>query len=70
MAQVKADKESVEALVQPIETADGLLQEIQMLQKQVIDLEYILDSRGQGVRTMEDIQLELNRLKSTEYDFN
>ncbi|KAJ7957253.1 DNA repair protein RAD50 [Quillaja saponaria] len=65
LAQVKADKDSVEVLVQPIETADRLFQEILTWQKQVEDLEYKLDFRGQGVRTMEEIQLELNTLQST-----
>lgn len=65
LAQVKAEKESVEALLQPVDTADRLFQEIQSLQKQVDDLEYKLDFRGQGVRTMEEIQLELNALQST-----
>ncbi|KAK9177622.1 hypothetical protein WN943_026810 [Citrus x changshan-huyou] len=65
LAQIKADKESVEALVQPVETADRLFQEIQLWQKQVDDLEYMLDSRGQGVRTMEEIQLELSGSLST-----
>lgn len=68
LAQIKADKEMVEALVQPAETADRLFQEIQTWQKQVDDLEYTLDSRGQGVRTMEEIQFELNSLQSTKYD--
>lgn len=67
LAQIKADKESVEALVQPVETADRLFQEIQLWQKQVDDLEYMLDSRGQGVRTMEEIQLELSGSLSTKY---
>ncbi|XP_062165203.1 DNA repair protein RAD50 [Alnus glutinosa] len=65
LAQVKADKDSVEVLVQPVETADRFFQEIQNGQKQVDDLEYKLDFRGQGVRTMEEIQLELNTLQST-----
>ncbi|KAL9411375.1 hypothetical protein AB3S75_045050 [Citrus x aurantiifolia] len=65
LAQIKAVKESVEALVQPVETADRLFQEIQLWQKQVDDLEYMLDSRGQGVRTMEEIQLELSGSLST-----
>lgn len=64
-AQIKADKDSVDALIQPVETADRLFQEIQALQKQVDDLEYKLDFRGQGVRTMEDIQLELDSLQRT-----
>lgn len=65
LAQVKADKDLIEGLVQPVETADRLIQEIQMWQKQVDDLEYKLDFRGQGVRPMEDIQLELNTLQNT-----
>ncbi|KAF3456639.1 hypothetical protein FNV43_RR01293 [Rhamnella rubrinervis] len=65
LAQVKADKDSIESLVQPVETADRLFQEIQMWQKQVDDLEYKLDFRGQGVRSMEDIQMELNTLQNT-----
>ena len=67
LAQVKADKDSIEALVQPVETADRLFLEIQTWQKQVDDLEYKLDFRGQGVRTVEEIQLELNTLQSTKY---
>lgn len=67
LAQIKAEKESVEALLQPVDTADRLFQEVQTLQKQVDDLEYKLDFRGQGVRTMEEIQLELNDLQSTKY---
>lgn len=65
LAQVKTDKDSVEALMQPVETADRLFQEIQTWQKQVDDLEYKLDFRGQGVRSMEEIQLELNTLQNT-----
>lgn len=67
LAQIKAVKESVEALVQPVETADRLFQEIQLWQKQVDDLEYMLDSRGQGVRTAEEIQLELSGSLSAKY---
>ncbi|CAL5391980.1 unnamed protein product [Camellia sinensis] len=64
LAQIKADKDSVEALVQPVDTADRLYQEIHALQKQVDDLEYKLDFRGQGGKSMEEIQLELNTLQS------
>lgn len=67
LAQIKAEKESVEALLQPVDTADRLFQEIQTLQKQVDDLEYKLDFRGQGVRTMEEIQSELNAMQGTKY---
>uniref|UniRef100_A0A2N9GWL7 DNA repair protein RAD50 n=2 Tax=Fagus sylvatica TaxID=28930 RepID=A0A2N9GWL7_FAGSY len=65
LAQVKADKDSIEALVQPVETADRFFQEIQTWQKQVDDLEEKLDVGGQGVKTMEEIQSELNTLQST-----
>ncbi|CAK9149109.1 unnamed protein product [Ilex paraguariensis] len=65
LAQIKADKDLVEALVQPVETVDRLFQEIQALQKQVDDLEYKLDFRGQGVKSMDEIQLELNALQTT-----
>ncbi|XP_061992720.1 DNA repair protein RAD50 isoform X1 [Rosa rugosa] len=62
-AQVKSDKDLIEALVQPIETADRLLQEIQIRQKDVDDLEYKLDIQGPGARSLEDIQLELTNLQ-------
>ncbi|XP_059632125.1 DNA repair protein RAD50 [Cornus florida] len=65
LAQIKADKDSIEALVQPVENADRLSQEIQNLQKQIDDLEYKLDFRGQGAKSLEEIQLELNTLQST-----
>ncbi|KAK7379637.1 hypothetical protein VNO80_05101 [Phaseolus coccineus] len=69
LAQVKTDKDLVDALVQPAENADRLFQEIQDLQKQVEDLEDKLDFRGQGVRTLEEIQQELNTLQSTKDNF-
>lgn len=67
LAQIKADKDSVEALIQPIDMADRLFQEIQTWQKQVDDLEYKLDFRGQGVKSMEEVQSELTTLQSTKY---
>lgn len=67
LAEVKAEKESAEALVQPIDIADRLFQETQALQKQVDDLEYKLDFRGQGVRTMEEIKSELDTLQGKKY---
>lgn len=54
----------MEALLQPVETIDRLLQEMQNLELQVEDLEYKLDSRGQGARTMEEIQVQLNGLQN------
>ncbi|CAM8905564.1 unnamed protein product [Rhodiola kirilowii] len=65
LAQVKTDKEAIEALVQPVETVDRLHHEIQILQKEVDDLEYSFDFRGQNVRTMGDIHTELNALQKS-----
>ncbi|KAG8658398.1 DNA repair protein RAD50 [Manihot esculenta] len=65
LAQIKADKDSVDALVQPVETADRLYQEIQTWQIQIDELEYKLDFRGQGVKSMEEIQSELSILQGT-----
>lgn len=67
MAQIKAEKDAVDALIQPVETSDRLFQEIQTLQKQVDDLDYGLDIRGQGIRSMEEIQSELDELQSKRY---
>ncbi|CAN7115358.1 unnamed protein product [Brassica rapa subsp. narinosa] len=64
-AQIKSEKESVEALVPPLENADRLFQEIVSNQKQIEDLEYKLDFRGHGVKTMQEIQSELSSLQST-----
>ncbi|KAG7573361.1 hypothetical protein ISN44_As09g016510 [Arabidopsis suecica] len=60
--QIKADKDSIEALVQPLENADRIFQEIVSYQKQIEDLEYKLDFRGLTVKTMEEIQSELSSL--------
>ncbi|XP_022761845.1 DNA repair protein RAD50 isoform X2 [Durio zibethinus] len=65
LAQIKTDKDSIETLVEPVETADRLFQEIQGLQAEVEGLEYKFDIRGQGTRTVEEIQLELNSLQNT-----
>ncbi|GAB2295676.1 DNA repair protein rad50 [Dionaea muscipula] len=65
LAQVKADKDAVKSLVQPVETADMLYRETQTLQKQVDDLTYKLDFRGQGVRSLEEIQYELKALENS-----
>ncbi|RRT85869.1 hypothetical protein BHM03_00008484 [Ensete ventricosum] len=67
LAHVKAEKDAVEVLLQPVETIDRLWQEMENLKPQIEDLEYKLDSRGQGVRSMEEIQLQLNSLQSKRY---
>ena len=55
-------------MVQPIETADRLLREIVTGQQEVDELEYKLDFGRQGVRSMEDIQSELNTFQNTKYE--
>uniref|UniRef100_A0A7N1A2Q4 DNA repair protein RAD50 n=1 Tax=Kalanchoe fedtschenkoi TaxID=63787 RepID=A0A7N1A2Q4_KALFE len=65
LAQVKTDKEAIEALVQPVESVDRLRIDIQTLQKDIDDLEYSLDFRGQNVRSMGDIHTELNTLQKS-----
>ncbi|XP_059318334.1 DNA repair protein RAD50 isoform X1 [Lycium ferocissimum] len=64
LAQIKAEKDAVDALIKPVETSDRHFQEIQALQKQVDDLEYGLDMHGKGVKSMEKIQSELDELQS------
>ncbi|KAL0382808.1 UNVERIFIED_CONTAM: DNA repair protein [Sesamum calycinum] len=59
LAQIKAEKDSVDALIPPVETADRLFQEIQALQRQVGALECKLDVQGQGAKSLEDIQSTL-----------
>ncbi|XP_045089469.2 DNA repair protein RAD50-like [Aegilops tauschii subsp. strangulata] len=63
LAQVKMDRDGVEVLLHPVDTMNRHVQEIHELEPQVKDLEYKLDSRGQGVKSVEDIQLELNSVQ-------
>ncbi|KAH9620085.1 hypothetical protein KSS87_003088 [Heliosperma pusillum] len=65
VAQVKADKDSIEGLVPHVETVDRYLKDIQTLQKYVDELEEKLDSRGQAVRSTEEVQTEINTLQRT-----
>ncbi|KNA17185.1 hypothetical protein SOVF_082430 [Spinacia oleracea] len=65
VAQVQADKNSIEALVSHVETADRHFLEIQTIQHQVNELEDMLDYGGLGVRSMDDIKSELNDLQNT-----
>ncbi|XP_020690871.2 DNA repair protein RAD50 [Dendrobium catenatum] len=64
MAHIKAEKDTVEILVQPAELFERLFLEIQNLKPQIEDLEYKLDARGQGVKSVEEIQSQLNALQS------
>ncbi|XP_074570260.1 DNA repair protein RAD50 [Curcuma longa] len=64
LAHVKAEKDAIDVLLQPVETINRLWQEMENLKPQIEDLEYKLDSRGQGVRSMEEIQLQLNSIQN------
>ncbi|KAK9159898.1 hypothetical protein Syun_006239 [Stephania yunnanensis] len=70
LAQIKSEKDLVETLIQPLETADRLLLEMRGLQEEIDDLESKLDARGQGVRTMEEIQSQLSSLQSSRDTLN
>uniref|UniRef100_K3YPB6 DNA repair protein RAD50 n=1 Tax=Setaria italica TaxID=4555 RepID=K3YPB6_SETIT len=65
LAQVKIDRDAVEALLQPTDAIDRHAREIQQLVGEVEDLEYKLDSCGQGVKSLEEIQQELNSVQRT-----
>uniref|UniRef100_A0A0E0G6V6 DNA repair protein RAD50 n=1 Tax=Oryza nivara TaxID=4536 RepID=A0A0E0G6V6_ORYNI len=68
--EIKMDKDAVQVLLQPVETIDRHVQEIQQLGPQVENLEYKLDVRGQGVKYLEQIQLELNSVQRTRDTLN
>uniref|UniRef100_A0A0E0K017 DNA repair protein RAD50 n=1 Tax=Oryza punctata TaxID=4537 RepID=A0A0E0K017_ORYPU len=70
LAQVKMDKDAVQVLLQPVEMIDRHAQEIQQLEPQVENLEYKLDCRGQGVKSLEQIQLELSSVQRTRDTLN
>ncbi|KAM1036717.1 hypothetical protein ACFX2I_031552 [Malus domestica] len=63
-AQVKAEKDSIQALMEPIENADRLFQDIQREQKLVDELAHKLE-QGHGSRSMQDIESELDNLLET-----
>lgn len=63
LAQVKAEKDSVDALLQPVETSDRLFQEMHALNKQVNELESKLDVQAQGAKSLEEIKSELKVLE-------
>lgn len=64
LAQIKSEKDSVDTLIQPVETADRLFQELQALQNQVDDLESKLDVSVQGAKSLEEIVSELKILEN------
>ncbi|KAH9318277.1 hypothetical protein KI387_020046, partial [Taxus chinensis] len=62
-AHAKAEMESVERLLQPVETIDRFWLEMKIVQAHVEDLECKLDVRSQGVRSMEEVNSELGSLE-------
>ncbi|KAK1259931.1 DNA repair protein RAD50 [Acorus gramineus] len=70
LAHVKSEKDAVEALMDPVDTVDKLLLEMQNLHKQVDELEYKLNIRGQGVQSVEEIQSQLNTLQNKRDSFD
>lgn len=68
LAQISSDKERVESLMQPVDTCERLLGEIQKLQHEVDDLEYSLGLCGVGVKSKEEMQHELRTAQSTKED--
>lgn len=67
LAQVKMDRDAVEALLKPTDSIDRHVRERQQLEEEVHDLDYKLDSCGQGVKSLEEIQRELNSVQRTRY---
>ncbi|KAK1282080.1 DNA repair protein RAD50 [Acorus calamus] len=70
LAHVKSEKDAVEALMDPVDAVDKLLLEMQNLHKQVDELEYKLNIRGQGVQSVEEIQSQLNTLQNKRDSFD
>ncbi|KAJ0606193.1 putative DNA repair protein Rad50 [Helianthus annuus] len=68
LAQISSDKDAVESLKQPVDTCDRLLGEIERLQKSVDDFEDKLEISGVGVKSLEELQLELNTAQNAKED--
>ncbi|KAI7751951.1 hypothetical protein M8C21_008273 [Ambrosia artemisiifolia] len=68
LAQISSDKDAVESLKQPVETCDRLFGEIEKLQKSVSDFEYKLEISGVGVKSLEELQRELNTAQNAKED--
>ncbi|KAL6878477.1 hypothetical protein ACP4OV_012647 [Aristida adscensionis] len=59
------DRDAVEVLLQPVDTIHRHVQEIHHLAVEIEDLEYKLYSGGQGVKSLEEIQLQLITVQRT-----
>ncbi|KAL8227333.1 hypothetical protein R6Q57_017165 [Mikania cordata] len=64
LSQISSDKDLVDSLKQPVDTYDRLLGEIEKLQKSVDDFECKLEISRVGVKSLEELQQELNAAKN------
>ena len=60
LAEAKSDLEIIEKLRVPADRITELCKDIENVKKQVADQEYKLNTRSQGVRTIKEIESELN----------
>jgi hypothetical protein len=63
LAHAGAEVEMVEKLQVPADRITELYKDIENLKKQVTDLEYKLDTRSQGARTIEDVAAEIRSVE-------
>lgn len=63
LAEAKSDLETIEKLRVPADRITELCKDIENVKKQVADQEYKLNTRSQGVRTIKEIESELNTLE-------
>lgn len=63
LAEAKSDLEVIEKLRVPADRITELCKDIENVKKQVADQEYKLNTRSQGVRTLKEIESELNTLE-------
>jgi DNA repair protein RAD50 len=63
LAEAKSDLEIIEKLRVPADRITELCKDIENVKKQVADQEYKLNTRSQGVRTIKEIESELNTLE-------
>lgn len=70
LAHAGAEVEMVEKLQVPADRITELYKDIENLKKQVTDLEYKLDTRSQGARTIEDVAAEIRSVEEKRDDLH
>ena len=70
LAEAKSDLEIIEKLRVPADRITELCKDIENVKKQVADQEYKLNTRSQGVRTIKEIESELNTFEKKRYYIN